>query len=264
MPWLFHQTKAMFFILSKTLHFLLMPLLWVLLLLFLTVFLKSMKWRRVSLPAALAVLLLFSNPFLANEAWRAWEVNAAPVSEVGHHDVAVILTGVTSYREDISDRIHTAKGADRFLHPLQLYRLGKIDKFLISGGSGQVLTDHVPEAEQIEKVLLLAGVPEEDIVTEGNSRNTHENALNTASVLQRHPEWQQVLLVTSAFHMRRSAACFQKAGVDADAFSTDFYTLERSYTPDELIIPSAIAFSNWHLLIHEITGYIVYKLLGYC
>ena len=254
----------MFFILSKTLDFLLMPLLWVLLLLCLAVFLKSIKWRRVSLLAALAMLLLFSNPFLANEAWRAWELDATPISEVKPHDVAVILTGVTSYREDISDRIHTSKGADRFLHPLQLYRLGKIDKFLISGGSGQMLTDRVPEAEQIEKVLLMAGVPEEDIITEGNSRNTHENAVNTAHVLARHPEWQEVLLVTSAFHMRRSAGCFQKAGVDADAFSTDFYASERRYTPDELIIPSAVAFSNWHLLIHEMAGYIIYKILGYC
>lgn len=254
----------MFFILSKTLHFLLMPLLWVLLLLILAVLLKSMKWGRISLLAALAVLLIFSNPFLANESWRAWEVDAIPINEVEHHDVAVILTGVTSYRGDISDRIHTSRGADRFLHPLHLYRLGKIDQFLISGGSGQVLSDHVPEAEQIEKLLLLAGVAEEDIVTEGNSRNTHENAVNTASVLERHPEWQEVLLVTSAFHMRRSAACFQKAGVDADAFSTDFYASERRYTPDELIIPSVVAFSNWHLLIHEVAGFVVYKLLGYC
>jgi len=254
----------MFFILSKTLHFLLMPFIWVLLLLLLAVFLKAVKWRRISLLTALAILLFFSNPFLANEAWRAWEVAATPVTAVKHHDVAVILTGVTSYREDISDRIHTSKGADRFLHPLQLYRLGKIDKFLISGGSGQVLMDRVPEAEQIEKVLLMAGVPELDIFTEGNSRNTHENAVNTAAALEHHPEWQRVLLVTSAFHMRRAAACFKEAGVEADAFSTDFYASEPQYTPDETIFPSIIAFSNWHLLIHEITGYIVYKLLGYC
>ncbi|GAA4438320.1 hypothetical protein GCM10023188_33600 [Pontibacter saemangeumensis] len=254
----------MFFILSKTLHFLLMPLLWVLLLLLLAVFLKSIKWRRVSLLAGLAVLLLFTNPFLANEAWRAWEVNAVPISKVGQYDVAVILTGVTSYRADISDRIHTSRGADRFLHPLHLYRLGKVDQFLISGGSGQVLTDRVPEAEQIEKVLLMAGVPEEDIVTEGNSRNTHENAVNTARVLKQHPEWQEVLLVTSAFHMRRSEACFRKAGVDASSFSTDFYASEPRFTPDETFIPSVVAFANWHLLIHEIAGYVVYKILGYC
>ncbi|MCJ8167505.1 YdcF family protein [Pontibacter sp. E15-1] len=254
----------MFFILSKTIDFLLMPLIWVLLLLFLALFMNSLRWKRYSLLAAIVLLLVFSNPFLANEAFRAWEVSAVPVQNTNHHHVAVILTGVTSYREDISDRIHTSKGADRFLHPLQLYRLGKIDKFLISGGTSSILSEHVPEAEQIEKILLMAGVPERDILTEGNSRNTHENAVNTAKALARHPEWQQVLLVTSAFHMRRSVACFRKAGVDVDAFSTDFYSNERRYTPDESIIPSINAFDNWHLLVHEVSGFVIYKMLGYC
>lgn len=254
----------MFFILSKTLHFFLMPFIWVLVLLLLAVFLKSLKWRRISLLTALAILFIFSNPFLANEAWRAWEVEATPVSQLEQYDVAVILTGVTAFREDIPDRIHTHKGADRFLHALQLYRMGKVEKFLVTGGSGLILAGAVPEAEQVEKVLLMAGVPEEDILTEGNSRNTHENAVNTAEVLKQHPEWQDLLLVTSAFHMRRSAGCFEKAGINATAFSTDFYAPERRLTPDETIIPSVSAFSNWHLLIHEITGFIVYKMLGYC
>ncbi|MDX5481041.1 MAG: YdcF family protein [Hymenobacteraceae bacterium] len=254
----------MFFVLSKILQFFLMPFLWVLLLLLLAAFLKPQKWRRISLLAALAILLVLSNPFLANEAWRAWEVEARPVSEVEQYDAAVILTGVTSYREDIPDRVHTTRGSDRFLHPLQLYRLGKIDKLVISGGSGLVLGDAIPEAEQIEKILLMAGVAEEDIITEGNSRNTRENAVNTAALLEKHPNWEKVLLVTSAFHMRRSEACFRKAGVKADSFSTDFYAYERRFTPDEVIIPSADAFNKWHLLIHEVAGYIIYKIMGYC
>ncbi|MEJ8803332.1 YdcF family protein [Pontibacter sp. H249] len=254
----------MFFILSKTLHFLLMPIIWVIVLLLLAVFLKSIKWRRITLLGALGLLLLFSNPFIASEAWRAWEVEATPVKDVGQYDIAVILTGVTSFRENIPDRIHTTKGADRFLHPLQLYRMDKIDKFLITGGSGFVLKEGIPEAEQIEKILLMAGVAEEDILTESNSRNTRENAINTADYLMQQTQYKNILLVTSAFHMRRAAGCFEKAGVNADGFATDFYSSERRFTPDELFIPSADVFSRWHLLIHEITGFIVYKLLGYC
>jgi len=110
----------------------------------------------------------------------------------------------------------------------------------------------------------MAGVPEADIITESNSRNTRENAVNTARVLAQHPEWKRLLLVTSAFHMRRAEGCFQKAGVKTDSYSTDFYARERSYALDETILPSIDAFDLWHLLIHEIVGYAVYKLLGYC
>ncbi|WP_230407222.1 YdcF family protein [Pontibacter cellulosilyticus] len=241
-----------------------MPILWVIVLQLLAVFLRSQKWRRISLLSSLALLLLFSNPLLSNEAWLAWEIEAVPVKDVNNYDVAVILAGVTSYRENLPDRIHTSKGSDRFLHPLQLYRMGKIEKFLITGGSGLVLADKVPEAEQIEKILLMAGVAEEDILTESNSRNTHENAVNTAEFLQKHPDLDKVLLVTSAFHMRRAAACFAKAGIKTDNFTVDFYSTERRFTPDELIIPNPAAFNDWHLLIHEVTGFLVYKLLSYC
>lgn len=254
----------MFFILSKTLHFLLMPFIWVIILLGLALFLKSLKWRKVSLVSAVVILVLLSNPFLSNEAWRAWEVEPMPIKEVENYDVAVILTGVTSYRDDVPDRIHTSKGSDRFLHPLQLYRMGKIKKFLVTGGSGYIVKKAIPEAEQIKEILLLAGVPEQDIITEANSKNTRENAFNTAKQLEKHPQWKKVLLVTSAFHMRRAAGCFEKAGVAADSFTADFYGYERRFTPDELIIPNIASFASWHLLIHEVTGFVVYKLLGYC
>ncbi len=254
----------MFFILSKTLHLLLAPFLWVVLLLLLALFLKNPKWKRLSLITAVVIILVLSNPFLSNEAWRAWEVKPVPVSKIENYDAAIILTGVTGSRPDVPDRILTHKGADRFLHPLQLYRLGKIDKFIITGGSSRVLTKLEAEANQIEKILLMAGVPKEDIITEGNSRNTRENAANTANLLKMHPEWDKLLLVTSAFHMRRAAACFSKAAVPVTPYSADFYGYERRFTPDDLIIPSLSAFGGWQLLIHEVSGYLIYKILGYC
>ncbi|GHA79159.1 YdcF family protein [Pontibacter akesuensis] len=254
----------MFFILSKTLDFLLMPLVWVLLLLFLALFLRSVKWRRLSMVGAVLILVVFSNPFISNLAWRAWEVAPTPVREVGTYDVAVVLTGVTEYHPGLTDRVHTKKGADRLLHTLQLYRLGKVDKILITGGKGFLMDDMVPEAEQLKRILLMAKVPEEDIVIETRAVNTRENALFTAELLERHPEWQRVLLVTSAFHMRRAAGCFEKAGIRFDAYPTDFYSSAPIYTPDYTIIPSAISFESWHHLIHEIAGYMVYKILGYC
>lgn len=253
----------MFFVLSKLLQYLLMPIIWVALLLLLALFLKSAKWRRRSLVAATVLLLVFSNPFLANVTMRAWEMKAVPLEQVEHYDVAIILTGVTQHIGFAEDRIHTQKGADRFLHPLKLYRMGKVDKFLITGGIGTVAMDRRPEAEMLQEILLLAGVPQEDIIIETRSDNTYQNAIYTGDVLQKHPEFERRLLVTSAFHMRRSKACFDKAGIATDIFPTDFYTTNLRYTPDELLIPNPDAFRLWHRIIHEITGYLIYKAVGY-
>jgi uncharacterized SAM-binding protein YcdF (DUF218 family) len=253
----------MFFVLSKLLQYFLMPVIWVSVLLLLAIFLKSAKWRRIMLVTATVLLLVFSNPFLANVTMRAWEKQSVPLEEVGHYDVAIILTGVTEARGFAEDRVHTRQGADRFLHPLKLYRMGKVDKFLITGGIGTVAMDRRPEAEMLKEILLLAGVPEEDILTEPRSDNTYQNAIFTGDLLQKHPELKRRLLVTSAFHMRRSKACFDKAGVETDIFPADFYTTEVRYTPDELLIPNPDAFRLWHRLIHEVTGYVIYKVVGY-
>lgn len=255
--------RKMFFILSKTLYLFLMPLIWILVLLLLALFLKSPRRKRVCLVAGIGLLLLLTNPFLSNEAWLAWEVGATPMAAVENYDVAVILGGVTGYRKDMPDRIIAHKGADRFLHPLHLYRAGKIRQIVITGGNSKVLGEGVPEAEQIEKILLMAGVPEEAIITESKSRNTRENALNTAALLEKHPEWQRVLLVTSAFHMRRSMGCFRKVGLEPTPFSADFNANSRSFTPDETVIPNVGALQSWHLLIHEMVGYLTYKVMGY-
>ncbi|MHC2990463.1 hypothetical protein OB13_02255 [Pontibacter sp. HJ8] len=254
----------MFFVLSKVLQYFLMPILWVVVLLLLALFLKSARVRRLCLVSATGLLLVFSNPFLANTTMRAWEYAPVPVKEVDDYDVAIILTGVTSVNTLAPDRIHTQKGADRFLHPLQLYHLGKVGKFLITGGTGTIAMDRRPEAEMLEDILLMAGVLEDDIITETRSMNTYENAIYSAELLQSYPQFERKLLVTSSFHMRRAKACFDKAGVETHTFPADFYASEVRYSPDELFIPNADAFRLWHRLIHEITGYVVYKLIGYC
>src|SRR5690606_4564593 len=99
---------------------------------------------------------------------------------------------------------------------------------------------------------------------ETRSRNTRENALYTKETLKQHPELQKMVLVTSAFHMRRAAACFQKVGLEASIFPADFYSTDREFTIDALLMPSERALANWSKLFREITGYFTYRLLGYC
>jgi uncharacterized SAM-binding protein YcdF (DUF218 family) len=63
--------------------------------------------------------------------------------------------------------------------------------------------------------------------------------------------------------MRRSRACFKEAGVQTTVFPVDYYSIDRSFYPNDLIIPSEKAFADWHILLREIIGYITYKLVGY-
>lgn len=256
----------MFFILSKTISYLILPI--SMLVILLLIFLLARKpWvKKWSLSLFVALFFVFTNPFLPNALMHWWEWPATPIHELDEqYDAAIVLSGVTASKQEPQDRVHLHKGADRIMHTVQLYKLGKVKKIILSGGSGLLLDEQESsEANQMKKVMLISGVPAEDIWLEENSRNTRENATFTAELLEeKNLLHSNLLLVTSGFHMRRSMGCFKQAGLDPEPYSTDFYAIEPGYTPDQLLIPSDAALMTWTRLFREWTGYIVYSLLGY-
>lgn len=250
----------MFFILSKTLFYLVMPATWLLILLLLAIY--SSKYRKKLLIIATCCFVFFSNSFIVNNLLFLWEVRPVPINEVKHHKLAVILTGVTNYGQKPYDRVYFNRGADRVLHPLYLYRLGKIDKILITGGEAPTEDTILNESIQLRQVLIYAGVDSNDIYLEPKAINTRENALFSAPIIKKIVGNEPVLIVTSAFHMRRSLGCFEKVGVKCDAFPVDFYITESKFGLTN-IFPTAKAFNHWETLSHEIVGYVVYGIVGY-
>lgn len=253
----------MFFILSKVLDFLLSPFLWICLVLLYTFFCKSPVRKNKALLVGLFLLFFFSNDFIADEAFHAWEGNPVSLSTLKDYNTAIVLTGVANYRKGHADRIFFSKGADRVIHTLQLYKLGKIKKILISGGSSAIIGDKIAEADQLRLVFRFCGVPDSDIILENQSRNTKESSRYTKSLIDSMGINGEFLLVTSAFHMPRSIGCFEKVGLKVDAYPVDFYVNDKEFNFEKLIVPSVDALSKWKILIHEIFGFWVYKVMGY-
>lgn len=71
----------------------------------------------------------------------------------------------------------------------------------------------------MKQVLITLVVPAGAIDTEIRSRNTRDNATESARQIG---IGQRVALVTSVFHMRRALAEAKAAGIDAHAFPADF------------------------------------------
>ncbi len=255
----------MFFLLSKLLDFILLPTVWLVgLLLAAWLARPDGRARRRWLGAALLVTLLGTSNALVNEALLAWELPAVPLAAVAPADAAVLLTGVTFGDKSPHDRVYLSRGADRLTNALWLYRAGRVRRIIISGGSGAVLTTQGTEAGNLRTLLRLAGVPDSAILLDERSRNTRENALFTKELLQKYPAIKSLVLVTSAFHERRALGCFAQAGLHPQPFPADFRSTDRSWTPDYWLLPGANALSDWSLLLHELAGWVVYKVLGYC
>lgn len=251
----------MFFILSKTLYYLAMPVVWLLLLAGAVVWARKAAVKKRLSFLLLCLLILFSNPFIINSLMRRWELPPRPLHTLGTYDVGIVLSGIVQPHQQPADRVYMQRGADRLLHALLLYRKGFIKKILITGGNYD--PNVTPEAYQLKEVLLLAGVPPEDILVEPRALNTVENARYSAPLLQKYFPDGRYLLITSAFHMRRALGCFRQAGIEATPFPVDFYSTPKQTHWLLWIAPSEQSMALWGVFIHELIGYIVYDILDY-
>ncbi len=253
----------MFFILSKVLYFLIVPLNWIVGLLLYTIFGKNKKWKRLSRNVAVIMLVFFSNHFIFNLVINAWESDIKPVTSIQTHDIGIVLGGYSNFEIYPRDRYNFSKSANRLTQAIELYKKGLIKKMLLTGGSGSMLLDERSEANEVKSFLLLMGIKKEDIILEPDSRNTHENAVFTKAILDKDYPNASCLLITSAFHMRRSKACFNKEGVSFTAFSTDIIAERVRFTPNTILFPNRDGFWRWEMMIKEWVGCVFYWLRGY-
>lgn len=239
-----------------------MPLTSIVLLFILGQFSRNNLTRRRATSLGIILLLLVSNPFFAGLAIKWWEVPPTPIAALDHYDVAVVLTGIADANKEPKDRTHFQKGADRLIHTIQLYKAGKIDRILISGGSGSLINPTLSESTGLKEVAIFSGVSAKDIYLDTEARNTYENAKYSKVILD-SLKAKRILLVTSAFHMRRAQGCFVKQGVEFDVFSTDLYSGPMEWTPNSTIIPTTSAIQVWNVLIKEWAGILMYTIRGY-
>lgn len=252
----------MFFVLSKILTVFISPLFWILLCVTLGYFLKKPLLKKRFYIGALSLFLFFSNSFIFDEFMRAYEYDGVKYEDIGYHDVAIVLGGMAYYNNDL-ERLNFGWGSDRILQTLYLYKQGKVGKILISGDSGTLGNDGLDEAKQIKQYLVALGFNPEDLLTETQSKNTHENATFSAKIIKSTPAFKRCLLVTSAYHMPRAKACFEKEGITVNTFAVDQFTGKRYFSLRKIFVPSIETMNKWHILTHEWVGYIAYKLAGY-
>lgn len=254
----------MFFILSKTLDFFLLPVIWLVALFLLAFFSKKPVRKKRFFLAAFLLFLLLSNPFLINLMFLAWEIQPKKISDIDPHDLGIVLTGITKHDKQPDDRIYFEEGADRIMHAFMLYKAGKVKKILITGATVDIYGNKkISEARRLGELLKSFGIPKKDIILEESARNTRENAVFTKKYLDKHQPGKTCLLITSGFHMRRSLACFRKIGLMPTPFSAGFYSYDLKYVTLKSFVPSEKSFYKSYILIREISGYLVYRLVGY-
>lgn len=256
----------MFYFLSKAIDFLVMPLSIIFLFMLYGLATKNNRNRKRVLSFTCILLFLFSNTYLTNRAFKWWEPKPVNISDLrGIYDVGILLSGgLIGANIPWEDHATLGSHGDRVLQTFLLYKAGKVKKVLITGISPKTMMEAGQgETRRAAGLLVKWGVPAQDIIFEENARNTRENALFSAKILRNRFPGGRYLLITSAYHMPRSAGCFAKVRVKTDQFPADYFGSYYALSLKDAIVPDPDALANFSFLWHEWVGYIMYKLVGY-
>lgn len=251
--------SLMFFVLSKLLDIAADPVWWVLTCLVLAFALRRRKAGPSALVVGLVVLTLMSLPSVSNRLWSSLEAGAVKTERADvTYDVVVLLGGVISPSGSLREEPALNDNVERMLEVRRLLMTGRAKVAILSGGSlgGNLGT----EADQLAKQLLSLGVPADQLIIENKANNTRENATLSKPLLEAR-EAKTVLLVTSAFHMRRAVGCFRAVGVEADALPVDWRV--RDASSDTHVMPRGEYLAQSTRALREWLGRGVYAVLGY-
>ncbi|MEN8160298.1 MAG: YdcF family protein, partial [Myxococcota bacterium] len=205
-----------------------------------------------------------SSPWVAAPLAAALEGThgAIPLASLEPADAILVLGGGTQPAVPPRELPELAHAGDRVLHAARLYRAGKAPWVLVAGGRAKGDSTLPSEAETMTAILVELGVPEAAILREDRSTSTRENCVLAKEILDAEGA-HDVLLVTSAIHMRRAHATCLAAGLEVRAAPTDFWIAGdgtrgwRAFTPR----PEALMLS--HVVLHERLGYWVYERRGW-
>lgn len=141
------------------------------------------------------------------------------IQKLSDAGAVVVLGGGILPAARLADYPNLESGADRIWHAARIYHAGKTGLVVLSGGNSG--STNKSEAQAMQLFLLDLGVQREDMLLEEGSRNTTENARNTAALL-RERKISEIVLITSAYHMSRAKALFEAQGLIVIAAATDY------------------------------------------
>ena len=261
----------MFFFLSKILDVLLSPYTWALGLIALAIPWRrprrrsSWKTRRAIGAIGLTVILFFSLEAVPSSLLYWLENETAPTYRPGTtYDAVVLLGGL------VNEHVTEESGQPSYNDNVE--RLIMVHRLLVQGRAKLAIVTSSPEvtsvrresgeARVIARQLEEWGIDPARIIIEEHARNTHENAVYSQRIA-RERGLEKVLIVTSAYHMKRAAECFAAVGMPVDTFPVDFRARAGVGFFEHSWFPRANYLGESANELREIAGLYIYRLRGY-
>lgn len=225
---------------------------------------KPRKASRVLLVGGLALMWLWMTPLttrlLGLPLEREWLVDGKvpQVESFPETDAIVLLGGSMGGATNVSDYAEMSSNSDRVWQSARLYNMGKAPRIFVTGKGNEWTT---------KRVLTDFGVPTNAMAFVDQARNTEEEA-KAVSVLCSTSNFDstrpKVLVVTSAWHMRRAKLMFEKYAPNLEVVPApaDFEATVGAANGGinfMSFLPSSGALAANEVYLHEWVGYYWYR-----
>jgi len=255
----------MFFVLSKTLGYFLIPSNLIMAFGVLGLGLIFSKRRRVGrwlLAGCVAALLIFGFSPIGAILLLPLETRFPPWNPNTGDPTGIIVLGGGVDPELTAARGTPAMNSSgaRIVVAAELAHRYPKARVVYVGGNSSLRSANFSEADVAEDIFKNLGIGRDRLQLERNSRNTDENVRFSMQLVDRQPG-ERWLLVTSASHMPRAMGLFRKAGFTVDPYPvgwrtsgwSDVYTFQSDWM-------TGIDLTN--AAAHEWLGLIAYRLTG--
>jgi uncharacterized SAM-binding protein YcdF (DUF218 family) len=162
--------------------------------------------------------------------------------------------------------IRTAKGIisewndpDRFFGGMELIKAKKAPVIIFTKGKLPWKIGP-PESELLQATAIQMGVPPKQILVTGEVETTEDESREVKKILPSNGA--RIILVTSAFHMRRAKISFESVGLEVQPYPVDFKLGEYALTPMDFI-PNPSSLATTQKCIKELMGTVYYALKGF-
>jgi uncharacterized SAM-binding protein YcdF (DUF218 family) len=203
------------------------------------------------------LFVLCSTPVLSDRFMAAVEGHGQRLdpATMPSADAIVVLSGMIKTAPGPDAILEWGEASDRFWGGLALYQAGKAPRLIFTGGWVPWQPDQMPEGEYLRTVAEDQGVPPSAITVTPQVSNTAAEAKAVGALIDPNAT---LLLVTSAFHMRRSQHLFERVGYTVIPYPVDFYANPSRPLGVLDFLPNADAFQQTERAWRELIGRVYY------
>ena len=228
-----------------------------LMLLFLSIFFGALLNKKKIIYLSLILFYIVSTPFFANNFFKIVEgqYNKHQIEKINEVDAIVVLGGSLRINEFKNKYKIEWGDADRFFGGIKLYKEKKSKQLVFTGGKMPYNLTKLSEGDVLKKYAIKYGINSDDILVTKDALNTFEESVAVKELLGKN---KSIILVSSAFHMKRAKKLFERRGFNVTAYEVDYKTAPTVQYNFISFIPSSNSLLKTEIGFREILGRFYY------